>query len=349
MSVPIEINSQYLTDQLITLVNIPSPTGFTLHAIEYAEKTFTELGLQPQKTQKGSLIATIEGEREDRPRAITAHIDTLGTMVKEIKSNGRLRLSKIGNFAWNTVEGECCTIFTKTGDKFRGSMLITKASAHVHGAEVGKLDRSGENMEVRIDERTTSETETRDLGIDVGDFVVFDPRSVVTPTGFIRSRHLDDKTGVACIMASVHAMKNYMISPKQRTTLHISNYEEVGHGAAAGLPTDLCELVAVDMAAVGQGQASDEFHISICAKDSGGPYHFELTRRMQKLAESADIPFKTDVYPHYRSDGETYWRAGGDVQVALIGPGVDASHNYERTHIESLIATSQLIIEYLRD
>jgi putative aminopeptidase FrvX len=201
-------------------------------------------------------------------------------------------------------------------------------------------------MEVRLDAHTTSEDETRLLGIQVGDFVAFDPR-IETTHGFVRSRFLDDKAGVACILAAVQALHDAGLRPSQTTYLHISNYEEVGHGAAAGIPAAVSELVTVDMAAVGDGQTSDEFHSTICVKDSGGPYHHELSTRLRQLAEQHGIPHKVDIYPYYGSDGEAFWRAGGDVAVALIGPGVDASHNYERTHTEALVATAYWLAAYL--
>jgi len=202
-------------------------------------------------------------------------------------------------------------------------------------------------MEVRLDERTVSPAETRELGIEVGDFVAFDPRVEITPSGFIRSRHLDDKACVGCMVAAAKALMDAGLMPSRRTTLFVSNFEEVGHGASSGLPSDLAELVTLDMAAVGEGQASTEFHTTICAKDAGGPYHIELTRRLRNLAEAASIPYKIDTYPYYRSDGESYWRSGGPAQVGLFGPGIDASHSYERTHLDSLVATCRLIVEYL--
>jgi putative aminopeptidase FrvX len=226
-------------------------------------------------------------------------------------------------------------------------LLITKASLHVHGKQVGEVEREDESMEVRLDERVATAEEVRALGIEVGDLVAFDPRIEVSEAGFVRSRYLDDKASAACVLAAVKAMMDAGHQPAQRTTLHFSNYEEVGHGAATGFPPDLAELVAVDMAPVGEGQASDEFHTTICAKDSGGPYHAGLTAHLRSLAQQAGIPYKMDIYPHYGSDGEAYWRAGGNVQVALLGPGVDASHNYERTHLDSLVATAQLVAAYL--
>ncbi|RMF49366.1 MAG: M20/M25/M40 family metallo-hydrolase, partial [Anaerolineae bacterium] len=254
--------------------------------------------------------------------------------------------TRIGGYSWNTIEGEGCTVFTHTGKTFRGTVLLDKASGHVHGSALSETKRGPDTMEVRLDARTTSAEETRALGIEVGDFVAFDPR-VETVNGFVRSRHLDDKACVANIIAAIHAMAQADLQPVQTTYFLFSNYEEVGHGAAAGLPADTSEILTVDMAAVGEGQTSDEFHASICVKDSGGPYHYGLNQRLRRLADTYDIPYKVDIYPYYGSDGEAAWRAGMDVAVSLIGPGVDASHNYERTHTEALLATTRWILAYL--
>jgi putative aminopeptidase FrvX len=343
------IDSTYLMNFLVQLLNTPSPTGFTeagIQCVKHALDAFPDLGLT--YTRKGALVAAWPGERGDGPRALTAHVDTLGAMVKEIKPNGRLKLSQIGGYAWNTVEGEGCTVFGSVEKPLRGSLLLNKASSHVHGAQVNETRRDADAMEVRLDARTVSASETRALGIEVGDFVCFDPRVEVV-NGFLRSRHLDDKACVACIVAAVQALHVAGKRPAQTTFLHFSNFEEVGHGAAAGIPAEVTELVAVDMAAVGEGQNSDEFHATLCLKDSGGPYHHGLSQHLRRLAEEWQIPYKVDIYPFYGSDGEAFWRAGGDVAVGLIGPGVDASHNYERTHLESLVATTRWLSAYLLD
>jgi len=342
-----EINVNGLISFLTALLETPSPTGFTERAIALCEDELAALPeVTLERTRKGALVATIPGESDGPWRALTGHVDTLGAMVKEIKYNGRLKLTKLGGFAWNTVEGEGVTVFTRPGDTVRGSLLITKASTHVHGQDVGKTSREDDTMEVRLDARTASADETRALGIEVGDFVAFDPR-VEGTQGFIRSRHLDDKACVACMVYAAKAISEAGLKPAVTTILHVSNYEEVGHGAAAGIPPQVGELISVDMAAVGDGQASDEFHATLCVKDSGGPYHHGLSLRLRELAEAYDIPHKIDIYPYYGSDGEAFWRAGGDVAVALIGPGVDASHNYERTHTEALVATVNWCLAYL--
>jgi len=340
------LDTPFMIEFLTGLLNTPSPTGYAHAAVDYVEvhlKAYPELKIT--RTRKGALLVTIPGVRHDAPRGLTAHVDTLGAMVKEIKSNGRLKLTRIGGFPWNYVEGEGCTVFTADGQLVRGSILLTKPSVHVYGRQEDNK-RTDDDMEVRLDALTQSVEETGGLGIQVGDFVAFDARVEVT-NGFVRSRHLDDKACVANIVAAIKALHDAGLKPVQTTYVLISNYEEVGHGASAGWPADLTELLAVDMAAVGDGQTSDEFHASICVKDGGGPYHHAFSQRMRKLAEQHDIPYKVDIYTFYASDGEALWHAGADVAVALIGPGVDASHNYERTHTDALVATVNWTLAYL--
>lgn len=341
------IDSNLLVRFLVDLLKTPSPTGFAEEAVMLTERIFHSIpGMKTTRTRKGALLVTILGQKNDAPRALAAHVDTLGAMVKSIKSNGRLAMTMIGGFAWNTIEGEGCTVFTQEGKRIRGSILLTSASGHVHGAKTAETKRDQDTMEVRLDEKVSNADETRALSIKVGDFIAFDPRVELT-NGFVRSRHLDDKAGVACLVEAARALHAAELKPLQTTYFFISNFEEVGHGAATGIPADAVELVAVDMAAVGEGQTSDEFHSTICVKDSSGPYHNGLSNHLRRLAEAYAIPHQVDIYPHYDSDGSAFWRAGGDVALALIGPGVDASHNYERTHIDALTATTNWILAYL--
>lgn len=341
------LNKEGLIAFLAGLLNTPSPTGYTEEALAYTEQALAAFPeVQTSRTRKGGLVAFLPGQQSHAPRALTSHVDTLGAMVKEIKSNGRLKLTKIGGFAWNTVEGEGLTVFASNGKRIRGSLLLAKSSSHVHGSAVNETKRDDDAMEVRLDERVTQADETRALGIEVGDFVAFDPRVELT-NGFVRSRHLDDKACVACLVAAIRALHESGLKPAQDTYFLISNYEEVGHGAAAGIPSQVTELLTVDMAAIGDGQTSDEYHATLCVKDSGGPYHHALSSRMRALANEHAIPYKVDIFPYYSSDGEAFWRSGGDVAVALIGPGVDASHNYERTHLDALVGTTNWVLAYL--
>lgn len=346
MSLP-PIDQKYFTDFLVNLLNIASPTGFAEPAIEYVEKELSKYKqLEMTRTRKGALVVKWQVDSDLAPVALTAHVDTLGAVVKEIKPSGRLKLSRVGGIQWPSVETEGVWIFTASGDKIRGSVLIDNASGHVFGAAGSETPRNDEHMEVRIDARVTSAAETRQLGINIGDCVAFDPRVEMT-NGFIRSRFLDDKACVANLVAAIKSLADAGLSPVRSVYFHISNYEEVGHGAAAGIPADVVELITVDMAVVGRGQESDEFHATLCIKDSSGVYHEGLNKKMRALAEKHNIAYKTDVYPFYGSDGEAFWRAGGDVALSLIGPGIDASHNYERAHMDGLNATTNWIIAYL--
>lgn len=341
------IDTEYLIQMLVGLLNTPSPTGNTGQAIQLLSKELDKIGpLEVVETKKGALIVRLPGKKDDAPRVVAAHVDTLGAIVKEIKPNGRLKLTQVGGYAWNTIEGEGCNIMTAANGEVRGSILVTQASIHVHGKAVEETKRSEDTMEIRLDARTSSPEETRSLGIDVGDYVSLDPRVELT-NGFVRSRHLDDKAAAACLLAVIKALTSSDIQPEQTTYFIFSIYEESGHGATGGIVPEAAEFLTVDMAAVGEGQNSDEFHASLCVKDSAGPYHLGFSNHLRQLAKDYHIAYKTDIYPHYSSDGQGYWRAGGEAAVALIGPGVDASHNYERTHEEALIATIQWILAFL--
>lgn len=343
-----EISTEYLKRVLIDLLNTPSPTGDTEYAISFVEGELLSMGVPTERTTKGALIAYLEGLRNDKPRALTAHVDTLGAMVKRIKPSGRLELTALNGLMWPAVESEGLSVATRSGRQVRGSLVLTNGATHVN-PNAGTEKRNETTLEVRLDERTSSAEETRLLGIEVGDFVYFDPRVEDGQAGFIRSRFLDDKACVACALAAVKALTEAEMTPAQQTIMLFSNYEEVGHGGMDGLPEDLKELVVLDMGCVGDGLQGDEFHCSICVKDSSGPYSKKLTDKLRSLADRRAIELKPDVYPHYGSDGSAYWRSGGRAEVALMGPGIDTSHGYERTNMEALVDTSQIVAEYLID
>ena len=345
----IEIDRGFMLNLLAELLNEHSPTGYTEKALGLLRRQMQIFPfLEFSTTRKGALLATWKVDGSSRPKAVTAHMDTLGAMVKEIRSNGRLSISKIGGLQLNAVEAEGCWVVASSGRLIRGSLLFEDASSHVHGAKVSETVRSEKNMEVRLDEMVFTADETKALGVSVGDFICFDPRVEIT-NGFVRSRFLDDKACVASVVAAIKALADAGKEPAQTTTFHFSNYEEVGHGASAGIPSDVVELLTVDMAAVGAGQESDELNVTLCVKDSGGPYHYGLNNKLKDLAKANGIPYKTDIYPYYGSDGEAFWRAGGDVAVSLIGPGVDASHGYERTHSNALVNTAAWVAAFLMD
>ncbi|MBS4193768.1 M42 family metallopeptidase [Lederbergia citri] len=335
------------TIQLIKeLVSIPSPSGNTRKVIDFCEKYLTGLDLEMKRNRKGGLLITIPGKNTDQHRMLTAHVDTLGAMVKEIKSNGRLKLTMIGGFRWNSVEGEYCEIETDSGKTYTGTILMKQTSVHVY-KDAGEAKRNEQNIEVRIDEITNSEEETRKLGINVGDFVSFDPRVQTTESGFIKSRHLDDKASTALLLQLIKHIKSTNIELPYTTHFLISNNEEIGYGGNANISPETVEYLAVDMGALGEGQASDEYTVSICAKDSSGPYHYGLRKHLVQLAKDNNIDYKVDIYPYYGSDASAAINAGHDIVHGLVGPGIESSHAFERTHESSLINTEKLLLAYV--
>lgn len=342
-----KLDMDYVINKLVNLLNIPSPSGNTKKAIDFVEKEFNSLGVPTYRTNKGALIATISGENQEKEITLSGHVDTLGGMVKEIKSSGRIKLTQIGGYVWSTIEGEYVNIENSNGKLYSGTILTTKASSHVHGEGTKTLERNMDNMEIRLDEKVSSKEDVEKLGINVGDFIFFDPRTVVTESGFVKSRHLDDKAGVVSLLGIAKYLIDNNIKPKYTTNFFISNYEEVGHGASAAIPEKTFEFIAIDMAAPGEGQTSDEYSVTICAKDSSGPYDLELKNKLVNLAKENDINYKIDIYPYYGSDGSAALRAGYDFKVGLIGPGVDASHSFERTHKDAIENTIKLGILYL--
>ena len=340
-------NERETIDILKKLVETPSPSGYTNEVMKVISSYLDELNVDYVKTNKGAIVATILGDNNSSHRLLTAHTDTLGAMVKEVKSNGRVKLSLIGGFSWNAMEGESCFIHTSSGKKVRGTILLHQTSVHVY-KNSGSIERNAENMEIRIDEKVFSKEDTSKLGIDVGDFVSFDPRFEETESGFIKSRHLDDKASTALLLQLMKNIKSSNIQLPYTTHFYISNNEEIGYGGNSNIPSEVVEYIAVDMGALGDGQTSDEYTVSICAKDSSGPYHYELTRHLVNLAKEHDIGYKLDIYPYYGSDASAAIRAGYDVKHALFGPGIESSHAFERTHIDSLKHSASLLEAYVK-
>jgi len=339
-------NIETTMNKTVHLLNIPSPTGNTGEAVEWIRSRFESLGLETKITEKGALIATLEGKDQLKHKTLSAHVDTLGAMVKEVKGNGRLKLTQLGGYAWTSVEGETCMITTMEGKTYTGTILFDKTSVHVYKEARGATERTDANMEVRLDEKVFKKEETEKLGIGPGDFVSFDTRTEYLPSGYLKSRHLDDK---ACVGAMLGIAENLVTQGEQPPhTVHffVSPYEEVGHGSSAALPPNTVELLALDMAAMGNGQTSTEHCTTICAKDSSGPYDLSVRKLLVKLAEEKKIDYKVDIYPFYGSDASAALRAGWDIRCGLIGPGVDASHAYERTHKDGMQATIDLGTAY---
>ncbi len=329
------------------LVEIPSPSGNTENVISFVENYLADLHVEMKRNHKGGLIITLPGEDTTKQRMLTAHVDTLGAMVKEVKSNGRLMIDLIGGFQYNSIEGEYCQIETANGDIYTGTILMHQTSVHVY-KDAGKLERNQKNIEVRIDAVVKNADDVRKLGIDVGDFISFYPRVEITQTGFIKSRHLDDKASVAILLNLIKQIVTENISLPYTTHFLISNNEEIGYGGNSNIPKETVEYLAVDMGAIGDGQATDEYTVSICAKDASGPYHYGLRKKLVNLARRHHIDYKVDIYPYYGSDASAAIRSGNDIVHGLVGPGIDASHAFERTHTSSLIHTANLLYYYVQ-
>ena len=334
---------------LIDLLNIHSPTGYHVEAMDFCHMQFEAMNVPDMtisRTNKGAVVVDWKGESSDKPRGVTAHADTLGLMVKEIKSNGRIKCTKLGGLTLSGAEYESVTVRTHDNKRYRGTFLPVNPSSHVNRNIESK--RTLDNMEVRLDMRVESAFDVMELGIAVGDFVFLDPQvEYIEESGYLRSRFLDDKAGVANIYGAILTLHEAGLRLAQDTRFLISNYEEVGHGGSAGLPDHLAELLVIDMGAIGEGQNGTEYAVSICIKDGGGPYHFDMNNKLRDLATEHNIDFRTDIYVYYSSDGTAYWRSGGDARVGLIGPGVASSHAYERTHIDALNHSTHLIARYL--
>lgn len=340
---------------LIELLNTPSPTGYTDAAVALIELELAKLGVTGTRTPKGGLLWTISGAGADEV-TFSAHTDTLGAMVKEVRGNGRLGLTRLGGYDWASIEGAEVQVHVQAGQVLGkqvlgGTVVNTRQSSHVWGQKLTDLKRDAETLEVRLDAltqngaRLQSRAQTRGLGVQVGDFVSFDSLARLTPDGYVKGRHLDNKAAVAVLLAVTQALLH--TPPRCTVHFYVSVYEEVGHGAASGIPASTTELIAVDMAAVGEGQTSSEHHVTLCVKDSSGPYDHRLSNRLRAAALRADIELKIDIYPYYSSDASAAWKAGLPCPAALIGPGVDASHAYERTHRDALMATINLMLGYL--
>jgi putative aminopeptidase FrvX len=338
--------TDYVVDQVVQLVKTPSLAGHADAAITYVEQQLTQVGLKHRRTGRGALLATLEGKEKGPHRALTAHVDTLGAMIKEVGGDGSLLFTPIGAYALGTVEGEYVTVETGTGKHLRGTILFDEPSAHV-SKKVVDTKREFDNMRIRLDAEVRDQKQASKLGVAVGDYVHFDPRCEVTETGFIKTRHLDDKAGVACLLGALKALADAGARPRFTTHFLFSTSEEIGFGASSGIPLEVNELVAVDMGAVGKGQESDEYSVCICAKDSSGPFDYALRQRLVKLCRAQKIPWKVDVYPFYSSDAAAAVRAGLDAVTGLIGPGINASHNLERTHRKALAATVRLVLAYV--
>ena len=341
-----EPDLNYLQRVLLEMLAIPSPTGFTDTIVRYVAERLKELGIPFELTRRGTIRATLKGRRYSPDRAIAAHLDTIGASVREIQDNGRLGLSPVGCWSSRFAEGSRVSVFTDTG-VVRGSVLPLLASGHAFNTAVDEMPISWNHVELRLDGYTAGRADTLALGINVGDFVAFDPMPEFTDSGYISSRHLDDKAGVAALLASLKAVVESGREPPIDCHPLFTITEETGSGAAGALPWDVSEFVGIDIAPTAKGQESSEHAVTVAMQDSGGPYDFHLSRHLLKLAEANEVPVRRDLFRYYHIDAQSAIAAGHDIRTALLAFGCDATHGYERTHIDSLAAMSRLISAYL--
>jgi len=341
-----EPDLNYLQRVLLEMLAIPSPTGFTDTIVRYVAERLKELGIPFELTRRGTIRATLKGRRYSPDRAIAAHLDTIGASVREIQDNGRLGLSPVGCWSSRFAEGSRVSVFTDTG-VVRGSVLPLLASGHAFNTAVDEMPISWNHVELRLDGYTASRADTLALGINVGDFVAFDPMPEFTDSGYISSRHLDDKAGVAALLTALKAVIESGREPPIDCHPLFTITEETGSGAAGALPWDVSEFVGIDIAPTAKGQESSEHAVTVAMQDSGGPYDFHLSRHLLKLAEANEVPVRRDLFRYYHSDAQSAIAAGHDIRTALLAFGCDATHGYERTHIDSLAAMSRLISAYL--
>jgi len=338
--------AKYAAEKAAELIAIDSPSGYTAAAAAWVKDAFEAEGCKAWLTRKGGVMIDMGGKDEEDALFLEAHADTLGAMVAEVKGNGRLRLTGLGGMQPNNAEAENVRVHTRDGSVIEGTCQLINASSHVN-LEYAKTQRSWDTLEIVLDADADSAAETKALGIDTGDIVCFEPRTRITESGYIKSRFLDDKLSVGILLGFAKYLKDKGLTPERKVYAHVTVYEEVGHGGSASVPAGVTEAISVDMGCVGQGLKCTEKMVSICAKDSGGPYSYEVTTKLVEAAKKEGADYAIDIYPGYGSDVEATLRAGYDIRHGLIGAGVYASHGYERSHIDGVWNTLKVIKGYL--
>ncbi len=338
----IPVDMQFLQRVMLRMLEIPSPTGYTDQIVHFVAGELGQMGIPFGLTRRGAIRATLAGRQSAPARALVGHLDTLGAMVKQRKPNGRLEIVPIGTWSSRFAEGARVTIFSGHDGRRRGTVLPLKASGHIFNEEVDSQPVRWDNVELRVDERYLPD------GINVGDFVAFDANPEITPSGFVNSRHLDDKAGAAVLLTAAKALVDSGATLPLECHMLFTLSEEVGSGASAVLAGDVAEMVAVDNATPGPGQNGDEFGVTLCIMDQSGPFDYHLSSQLIELCQEHRIDYRRDVFRHYRSDAASAVEAGTDVRTALVCFGVDASHGYERTHLDALSAVTRLITAYLQ-
>ena len=341
-----KIYADYAWEKTAELLAIDSPSGYTAKAAAWVKEAFEAMGFAAHITTKGGVIADLGGADSEDGLLLEAHADTLGGMVATVKGNGRLKLTSLGGMNPNNAEAENVRVYTRDGKVYEGTCQLCNASVHVNG-DYSSAKRSWDTVEIVLDEDVNSAADTRKLGIEVGDIVCFDPRTKRTASGYLKSRFLDDKLSVGILLSFAKYLADNKIVPARKVWVHVTVYEEVGHGGSASVPAGVTEAISVDMGCVGDGLQCTERQVSICAKDSGGPYSYEVVGKLIDAAKKTEADYAVDVYPYYGSDVEATLRSGVDIRHGLIGAGVYASHGYERSHIDGVYNSLKVLCGYL--
>lgn len=336
----------YILEQTKKVLSIDSPSSYTKEVCDYVLEAYRSMGYNAIQTVKGGILVDLGGKDSDNAIVLEAHVDTLGAMVAEIMDNGRLRLERIGGLNPNNAEAENCHVITRSGKRYEGTFQLKNASIHVNG-EYNDTKRTYDSMELVLDEDVKTKEDVLALGILTGDIVAFEPRTRITESGYIKSRFLDDKLSVGILLGFAKYLREEQITPARKIYHYITVFEEVGHGGCASIPSCAKEILSVDMGCVGDGLTCTERQVSICAKDSRGPYHYEVVSALIETAKRLHLDFAVDIYPHYSSDVDTALIAGYDIRHGLVGAGVYASHGYERSHIDGVKNTFLLLVGYL--
>lgn len=342
-----EVNKEFIFDTIKKIMAIDSPSGYCKKVISEIDEIVSKLGYKTTSNKKGNLIIEVNGKDNDYCIGFCAHVDTLGLMVRSINDDGTIKFTKVGGSILPTLDGEYCRIITRNEGIYTGTILSTSPAAHVYN-DSSSLERNEEKMYVRLDEKISKKEDTEKLGILAGDYIAIDTKTRITDKEFIKSRYIDDKGGTTCVLELLEILSREKITPKNKLKIIISTYEEVGHGSA-NIPDDIDELIAVDMGCIGKDLSCTEYDVSICAKDSSGPYDYDITSKLINLAKENNLNYAVDIYPYYGSDVSAALKAGNNIKGGLIGPGVHASHGMERTHYDAMKNTVKLLTLYVTE
>ena len=335
----------FCLDAFQRLLAVDSTTGQYREIEDLLCSMLDELDCPYTRTHKGGVIADLGGEGHGL--CVTAHVDDIGLMVRHVNADGTLNVCPVGGLYPFYSVTENVRVHTRDGKVITGTVCRTPNSIHVTEEELRETAPDWrKNVCVVLDEDVKTADDVRALGVETGDMIALEPR-FTRANGYLKSRFIDDKASAAVLLTIIKALRESGVRLSRRVWFYFAAYEEIGHGTA-WLPEGVQDMIAVDIAPMGPDQNSDERKVSIFAKDSRFPYHWELTNELRDAAIRAGVDFVMDIFtPHYGTDCDASLFAGYDIRHAAIGPGTANSHGYERTHIDGLRNTYDLLMAYL--